>query len=252
MPPRDYSWQIDTTLEPTVLRSILDLYRPFRVEINFSSGFSTREFGDRVSYATPEPLAKLHYFESAITVGETTRVLDIGCNLGYYGQYFLGRGVSSVVAVEFDARLFACATLLRQLAGLGDRAYALVHGDFGDLVTQSTVSARGPYDLILLLGAINNIRSLSAALLALPRLLRRGGVIVIEYLAIGTSDPMCRFHRTGFRDDSSHYWSFSEAFLDEFFDSMGIEKVARTLEWENRELLGEYKKIMAIYRLADA
>jgi SAM-dependent methyltransferase len=249
--PRDYSWQVETTLDPAVLRSIFDLYRPFRVDINFSSGFSTREFADEVSYPNPMPFDKLHYFESEIVVDGGTRVLDIGCNLGYYCHYFLKRGVHSAVGIEFSARLFSCATLLRAIAGLSDRTYRLIHGDFADPTTQAVAAPHGKYDLVLFLGAVNNIRSLTAALLALPALLSPGGVVVIEYLAITTQDTICRFHPDGFRDDDTHYWSFSETFLDRFFESIGLAKVAKTLEWENREVLGEYTKIMAIYRMTD-
>jgi protein-L-isoaspartate O-methyltransferase len=252
MPPRDYSWRIDTRLDPAVLRDILDLYRPFRNEVHFSSGFSTGEFGDQVIYANPEPLAKLHGFEDHIAIDERMRVLDIGCNLGYYSHYFLGRGVHSAVGVEFDSRLFGCATLLRTVAGLSERTYKLIHGDFGEAITQAAVARHAPFDLILYLGAVNNIRSLTAALLVLPRLLRPGGMVVIEYLAIATADPICRFHAEGFRGDDSHFLSFSEAFLDAFLVAVGITKVARTIEWENPAVLGDYKKIMTIYRRADA
>lgn len=248
---RDYSWHIDTALDPGALRSILDLYRPFRNELHFSNGFSTREFGDKVVYANPEPLAKLHYFENEVVVDENTRILDIGANLGYYCHYFLQRGVRSAVAVEFDSRLFACATLLRTIAGLSDKTYKLIQGDFGEAATQDVVGGHGPFDLILFLGAINNIRSLTATMLALPRLLRPGGSVVIEYLAIGTSDPICRFHPEGFRGDNSHFFSFSETFIDAFLAAVGVAKLVRTVEWENREILGEYKKIMTIYRRDD-
>lgn len=248
MPARDYTWRIETALDPAALRGILDLYRPFRNEIHFSNGFSTSEFADRVVYANPRPLEKLYCFEAEIAVDEGTRVLDIGANLGYYCHYFLARGVRSAVAVEYDARLFGCATLLRTIAGLSDRNYTLLRGDFGDPITQITVAEHGPFDLILFLGAVNNIRSLTAALLALPVLLRPGGDVVIEYLAIPTAEPICRFHPEGFRQDDTHFFSFSEAFLDTYLAPVGMTRVVRTVEWEKPEVLGEYKKIMSIYR----
>jgi SAM-dependent methyltransferase len=244
----DYTWRIDTTIEPQALRSALDPFRPFRNEVHFSSGFCTREFGDTVQFSNPEPLDKLYCFLSEITFDTETRILDIGCNLAYYCHYFVKRGVRLAVGVESDSRLFSAAIVLRSIAGLSDRHLILLQGDFGDQLTQGAAAQHGQYDLILFLGSSNNMRSLSAALLALPNLLRPGGLAVIEYLAIPTDDPICRFHRDGFRLDPSNVWSFSEAFLDSFLASVGISKVLRTLEWGNPEVLGEYKKIMGIYR----
>ncbi len=251
MTESEYAWRIETTLAPASLYSVLEPFRPFRNEVNFSTGFSTREFGDQVAYANPQPLGKLHHFEAETCVDGNSRILDIGCNLGYYSHHFVRRGARLAVGIEYDARLFSAAVVLRTIAGISDREFALIHGDFGEPATHAAAARLGPYDLILFLGSSNNVTSLTSALLALPPLMRPGGMLVIEFLAIGVNDPVCRFHGGGFRGDSSNVWSFSEAFLDDFLAASGIAKVARTLEWQNHELLGEYKKIMALYRRDD-
>ena len=247
----DYSWRIDTALDPAALRAVLDPYRPFRIEVNFSSGFSTREFGDAVRYINAEPLARLHYFESHVAIDEHSRVLDIGCNLGYYCDYFIKRGVKAAVGIDFNPRLIAAATLLRGIAGIGEANYVLVHGDFGEPCIRQLVAQYGRYDLILMLGTvINAVPSFAGALLALPALLRPGGAVVFDYTALAASEPICRFHRggEGFPDDPNHIWTYSEAFLDGFLASIGIEKVARTLEWKNRAVIGDHKRIISIHR----
>src|SRR5579862_1370983 len=145
----EYSWLIESELDPVALRSVLDSYRPYRHEVNFSSGFSTREFGDALIMPNSIPLAKLHYFESQVAVDATTRILDIGCNLGFYCQYFIRAGVHSAVGVEFSDRLHGAAMLLRTIAGLSYQNYVLIHGDFADMTTQHAVEKHGPYDVIL-------------------------------------------------------------------------------------------------------
>ena len=249
----EYSWRIDTNLDAAVLHNVLDLYRPYRIEVNFSSGFSTRDFGDTVRYANPLPLAKLHYFEADLELDGNSRILDIGCNLGYYGHYFLkDRGVRSIAGVEIDGRLYAAAMLLRAIAGFSDKQLALIPGDFGDPVTQALVERCGPYDVALCLGSLNAIRSFPAALGALASVLRPGGVLVLEYTAIGSDERLCRFHPEGegFPDDPTHIWTFSEGFVDGLLETLGLTKVKRALDWSDPAILGEYRKITSLYRMS--
>jgi SAM-dependent methyltransferase len=254
MPLPDYSWQIETELDPAALRGLLAPFRPFRIEINFSNGFSTREFGDAVRYTNSQPLAKLHYFESQIPIDASTRILDIGCNFGYYWQHYIMSGVHSAIGVEFDGRLFSAAMVLRQIANLNHKNNILIHGDFSHPIVQHAVAQHGHYDLILFLGVVNGIPSFTSALLGLPPLLRPGGALVLEYTAVESSERVCRFHPNGegFPDDPSHIWTFSEPFIDDFLAANGVNKVGRALEWKSPDVLGEYKKVTSIYRKSDS
>ncbi|HEY1798209.1 MAG TPA: class I SAM-dependent methyltransferase [Stellaceae bacterium] len=244
-----YAWLIETAFDREVVRQILAPYRPFRCEANFSSGFSTREYGDTTLYAKAEPLGSLHLFGPTLKLDAATRILDIGCHLGYYGHHFLAQGVRSYTGVEFDERLFDCAKLIRTLAAIDAGRLDFVHGDFGAAETTPRLRRQAPYQIILSLASLNNIRSLTAALLALPELLAADGVFIIEYLALSSPAPVCEFHREGYRGDRTLYWIFSEAFLDEFLGAIGLVRTERLIEWRNAEAIGpDAVKIMAIYR----
>jgi SAM-dependent methyltransferase len=247
----DYAWQIDTDLDPAVLRSVLDFYRPYRIEVNFSSGFSTRTYGDQVLYSNPVPLAKLHYFESDLEIDCNSRILDVGCNLGYFGHYFVkNRGVRSVVGIEFDKRICGAAMLLRDIAGLTDSSLRLIGGDFGDPVAQAAVARCGPYDVVLFLGSLNAIGSFTAALRMLPTALRPGGTLVLEYTAFASAERLCRFHPEGEGFNTPwETWTFSEPFIDDLLSSIGLTKLKQALDWSDPGVLGEYRKITSLYRM---
>ena len=90
----------------------------------------------------PMVLAKL---VQAAEIGETDRVLDVGCATGY-SSAVLGKLAASVVALEEDAMLAATATEALAASGAGNVA-----------VASGTLSVgrpdEGPYDVILLQGA---------------------------------------------------------------------------------------------------
>lgn len=90
----------------------------------------------------PMVLAKL---VQAAEIGETDRVLDVGCATGY-SSAVLGKLAASVVALEEDAMLAATATEALAASGAGNVA-----------VASGKLSAgwpdEGPYDVILLQGA---------------------------------------------------------------------------------------------------
>jgi len=247
-----YAWLLDSRLEPAVLQAMLEPYRPYRIEVNFSNGFSTRAFGDTVAYGNPTPLAKLHAFEPLIETTARTRILDIGCHLGYYGHHFIAHGASFYCGIEVDERLFDCAKLIRTISGMSRDRLSFIHGDFGDPASEIQVQRLGPFDVILSLASLNNILSLPAALSALAGVLAPEGTAVIEYLAAESDEAICRFHPTGFQGDRTHHWSFSEMFLDSFLAARGLVKTSRPLEWANEAVLGRgFKKIMSLYRRAE-
>jgi SAM-dependent methyltransferase len=249
MEARRYAWVVETRMEREAVRAVLDRFRPFRIEVNFSNGFSTAEYGDQVAYANREPLEKAHYFEGELPLDRAPAILDVGCHLGYYGHYLLHRGARSYTGVELDERLFDSATLLRALSQQDLTRLRLIHGDFGWSATRQLAAAYGPYDIILSLASVNNIPALTSALLPLPELMAATGLLVIEYLAIETDEPVCRFHADGFAGDSTFRWSFSETFLDQVLGSVAIVRTQRLLEWKNDAVLGRgHKKIMAVYR----
>jgi hypothetical protein len=245
----DYSFRVETDLDPQPLKEILSRYRPFRIEVAFSNGFSTREFGDDVQYLTREPLAKLHYFADALQIGPETRLLDIGSHLGYYGHHFLRAGIARYVGVEFDERIFGCATLLQWLSPYRRDSMRLLNLDFTAPYAREMLRSHGPYDAMISLASVNNMLSLTAALVTMAELAAPGGQIVLEYLALDRAEPLCSFHEAGYRGDGSLFWIFSQSFLDGFLGKLGITRERDLLEWENEAALGAgMKKIMTLYR----
>ena len=94
----------------------------------------------------PSPFAKLVQLAD-IRPGDV--VLDVGCATGYSAAV-LSRLASSVIAVESDAALAERATGI--LGGLGFDNAVVVHGPL-----QAGYAAEGPYDVIVLEGAVGEI-----------------------------------------------------------------------------------------------
>ncbi len=92
----------------------------------------------------PMTLAKL--IQAAAPV-ETDRVLDVGCTTGY-SSAVLGRLVHTVVALEADSALAAQAKAA--LSEAGARNVDVVTGTL-----ESGLAAKGPYDVILIGGAVD-------------------------------------------------------------------------------------------------
>jgi len=109
----------------------------------------------------PMVLAKLL---QAAEIGETDRVLDVGCATGYSAAV-IGQLASSVVALEQDAALARLAEDNLQALGVRNATVAT-----GSLVEGWPAGA--PYDVILLDGAVEAVPK------ALLRQLKDGGRLV--------------------------------------------------------------------------
>ena len=99
------------------------------------------------------------------------------------------------------------------------------------------------------LASVNNMLSLTAALTHMAQLAAPGAQIVLEYLALDTEEPLCRFEPEGYRGDRGLFWIFSRSFVDGFLGRLGVTRERDLLEWQNEEALGPgMKKIMSLYR----
>ena len=94
----------------------------------------------------PRVLAKML---QAAEIGDNAVVLDVGCATGY-SSAVIARFTQTVVALEQDTGLARTAT--ETLAGLGIDNVAVVTGDLA-----AGVAAEGPFDAILVNGAIAEI-----------------------------------------------------------------------------------------------
>jgi protein-L-isoaspartate(D-aspartate) O-methyltransferase len=109
----------------------------------------------------PAPFARLAQLAA---IGPTDRVLDIGCGSGY-SSAVLSSLCASVVALEEEASLAESAR--STLKGLGVDNVTVVEGALANGYPQS-----GPYDVILLGGAVDEVPE------ALFRQLDEGGRLV--------------------------------------------------------------------------
>ncbi len=248
MSPQRYTWLIDTKVPPEILRRLLTAYRPFRVDVNFTNGFSTREFQDVSAYTTAEPLAKLHYFGEEIDP-DGKRIADIGCHLGYYGHYLLGKGARHFIGIESNQRLHDGAHLLAALAECDRSRLRFEFLNFASESSSSRLAGLGQFDIVLSLASINNMMSLTLALDNLASMIVPGGVLVLEYLALERSEAVCEFRKHGIGPDSSLYWVPTEAFMDDYLGSRGLRREKSLLRWQNPQILApNHLKLMATYR----
>src|SRR6185437_9585069 len=176
-------------------------------------------------------------------------MLDIGSHLGYYGHHFLRAGIGRYVGVEPDMRLFGGATFLQVLSSYPRERMRFAHLDFGAPGALEVLRAQGPFDAVLALASLNNIRSLTAALDNMAALAAPGAQLVLEYLALDTDEPRLTFHAGGYRGDTTLHWAFSQSFLDAYLGRHDIARGRVLLDWEKAEVIGAgMKKIMALYR----
>ncbi|WP_422002619.1 class I SAM-dependent methyltransferase [Reyranella sp.] len=243
----DYTWRIDTALPAEETASLLQPYRPYRLEVSFSNGFSTSTFDDRTAYPTREPLAKLHYFSRKLAIGPDTRVLDVGSHLGHYGHYFLKAGAGAYTGIEIDRRTHDASVVLARIAMINPR---LLRMDFGDIESSAAVAGLGQFDIVICLSVLNNIANWQVALRRLAE--RTSGCLVIEYAAVDEDRAVCEYTPAGHGPDRSHTWWFSELLMDRLLADYGLEKVETTLRWKNDAALGAGRlKIFSIYRSTD-
>ena len=95
-----------------------------------------------------EPLVYARLLQAA-AVEATDVVLDVGCTSGYSAAVLAGLA-ASVVALESDAELAARAS--QTLADLGADNAVVVEGDLA-----VGIADQGPYDVIILNGAVSSV-----------------------------------------------------------------------------------------------
>jgi protein-L-isoaspartate(D-aspartate) O-methyltransferase len=119
-----------------------------------------------------EPLVYARLLQAA-AVEATDVVLDVGCTSGYSAAVLAGLA-ASVVALESDAELAARAS--QTLADLGADNAVVVEGDLA-----AGIADQGPYDVIILNGAVATVPE------ALTGQLAEGGRLaaVVEVNGVG-------------------------------------------------------------------
>jgi len=99
---------------------------------------------------------------------ESKNLLDVGCGVGYYFQYFRGRGVKECVGVDVGEKLLEIQRKVNP---------------FVKNVLGSAESLPFPdecFDIVISLGLVEHFRNPQLVLHEFTRVLKRGGVLIIE------------------------------------------------------------------------
>jgi SAM-dependent methyltransferase len=100
------------------------------------------------------------------------RVLDLGCNYGFFCFEILDRGAKEVVGIDTDASAIAAAKERATLLGVTDRV-RFVHSHWDEF------SETG-FDLILLLSALHYAKDQPALLRNIASMLNKEGLFILE------------------------------------------------------------------------
>lgn len=162
------------------------------------------------------------------------RVLDIGCNAGFYSLEFARRG-ADVTAIDVDPHFLAQATWAARQFGLSG------HIEFRRCSVYQLAHEREQYDLVWFFGVLYHLRYPLLALDILRRLTRRqlvvqtltmpGKTVVEPPVGMGLSDqelmlregwPVMAFIEKELADDPTKWWAPNHACVQAMLRSAGF------------------------------
>ena len=175
------------------------------------------------------------------------RVLDIGCNAGFYTIELARRG-ADVTAIDLSDHYLTQAKLAVEVSGVGDKV-TFHKTQVYDLARQ--VGPAWEFDLILFMGVFYHLRYPLLGLDVVRSKLKVGGRMVFQTLTMpggdepaGATDttnatfqtrdrltadgwPKMAFFEHGFVDDPTNWWAANAAACEAMLRSTGLEIVAR-------------------------
>jgi tRNA (mo5U34)-methyltransferase len=167
------------------------------------------------------------------------RVLDIGCNAGFY-SFELARRGARVVAIDHDERYLAQAAWARSLFGLDD------HVELRHMTVYDLARTGEQYDLVLFMGVLYHLRYpllgldiVSAAtrrLLVLQTLTSADAPVADVPVDVPISErarllepgwPVISFVERRFAGDDTNWWVPNGACIEGMTRSAGLEIIDR-------------------------
>ncbi len=221
-----------TDLSAEELAPLLERWGPWRLEIEFSNGLKTTDFGVQQPFIG-EPLGKINRIEAAVDLEEFRggRAIDVGYNVGYNTMYLAETYGMHVTGVDIHSRHKEVAEFLLGATTFGDRVELVV----ADATTFTTPQ---PVDLVLHFGTLYHLANPLLAVESTARNLRPGGLVAIETtIYIGEDQSLSKYIH-GYRGDPTNYWALSRQTLLDVLTLYGFEN-AEVLHETDPDFIGD-------------
>lgn len=145
------------------------------------------------------------------------RVLDLGCNEGFFCIEAKRRGASYVLGVDANPKPIALARARAASEGL----------DIDFAVCDFTEASNGPFDLVLLLSALHYAEDPKAVFERVHQLLAPGGLLILE---CGVSDFPGRQLRRVIRSIDERYFPSLELLRDHWLQDFCVRRQGRSVD----------------------
>lgn len=215
---------IETNASAEELEARLRELEPWRVNVEFSNGFSTTSLKTMNPF-NYYPLKKLNDIMAVVgkDIFINKRVLDIGFNAGY-NCIILSRDFGCTVTGIDNLKLnLQKAQLLSELANLDI--------DFR-IADANSFCMPGKFDLILHLGTLYHLPDIFKALKVTATNLKPGGNLLLETVTYNNKDKYACRYVYGFNNDHSNYWALSDFVIKDLLAQYSFSEVTLIREME--------------------
>lgn len=215
---------IETNQSVQDLETSLKELEPWRVNVDFSNGFSTSRLKTMEPFNI-NPLQKLNTIMkySGAEIFSNRRVLDIGFNAGY-NCIVLSRDFGcQVTGIENSELNLKKARLLSSLSNL-DIDYRIE--DAGSFCRP------GQFDLILHLGTLYHLPDVFSSLKVTAENLQPGGHLFLETVTYNNDDKYACKYVYGFNNDHSNYWALSHFVIRDLLGKYSFSDITLIKETE--------------------
>jgi SAM-dependent methyltransferase len=226
---RNDIFRIATDEEPEVLRTRLEAWGPWRMEVLFSNGIKTSDFPTFEPF-NRYPLTKARLFERKCNVfAEKTggRALDVGFNVGHNSLFLAKEYGMQVTGIDESERHQQVARYFAKCEG--------INIDF-KVADANFFKAEEAFDLVLHFGTLYHLPHPLLALDNAFASLKPGGILALETQTYEHADDprLCKFFNSD--RDLTNYWALSPDTLRAYMGLTGFVGFEIVNVWENERL----------------
>jgi 2-polyprenyl-3-methyl-5-hydroxy-6-metoxy-1,4-benzoquinol methylase len=221
------AWKIKTDRSADQVRRFLQRHEPWRANIEFSNGVSTREFKTKEPWQN-EPLRKIMEIEKALGAKafRGKRVLDVGFNCGCNAIYLAQRRHADVTGIDVWERHKDVAETLAAMSGVSP-----------SFLISSVEEFESPdeFDVILHLGTLYHLENPLRSVRKTTNSLKAGGhfVLATEIFIGGEELPLCEFRAAPYPS-----WVMSKRAIEMMLPCYGLENIKLIREVQRNETRG--------------